>query len=110
MRSISIRERLTSCAVAVAASVAVLSPSFDQSVSTTDKAQHPVASLAPAAGEYNQSPTPQDCVSGLYDTVCTSAGNAELQSIPNPAVIPQVPQAQTMAPWVVFGNPGIGYH
>lgn len=51
---------------------------------------------------------PEDCNGGPDDMVCTRAGDAELHSSPNPADIPEVPQAE-QPPWVVFGNPGMGH-
>lgn len=103
----------TGAAAAVAASaiIAVMGvlPSTSVPIAAAD-AQHPATNLAPATGEQDQSPNPQDCTGGLYDTVCTRTGDAELHSTPNPADTPQVPQAQTMTPWVVLGNPGIGHH
>jgi len=50
---------------------------------------------------------PEDCNGGPDDMVCTRAGDAELHSSPNPADIPEVPQAE-QPPWMVFGNPGMG--
>ncbi|EUA47943.1 hypothetical protein [Mycobacteroides abscessus] len=38
--------------------------------------------------------------------MCTEPGNAQLQSWPNPAVIPPVPV--TIPPWQVLGAPGEG--
>ncbi len=75
-------------------------------------------SLAPVAGAepqcadpamcQSEPANPEDCNGGPDDMVCTRAGDAELHSSPNPADIPEVPQAE-QPPWVVFGNPGMGH-
>lgn len=74
-------------------------------------------SLAPVAGAepqcadpamcQSEPANPEDCNGGPDDMVCTRAGDAELHSSPNPADIPEVPQAE-QPPWVVFGNPAWG--
>lgn len=46
------------------------------------------------------------CQTSIMDHMCTEPGNAQLQSWPNPAVIPPVPV--TIPPWQVLGAPGQG--
>ncbi|OHU16921.1 hypothetical protein BKG75_16230 [Mycobacteroides chelonae] len=47
-----------------------------------------------------------ECRASVMAHVCTEPGNAQLQSWPNPAVIPPVPV--TIPPWQVLGAPGEG--
>lgn len=49
---------------------------------------------------------PTQCRASIMDHLCTEPGNAQLQSWPNPAVIPPVPV--TIPPWQVLGAPGEG--
>ncbi|MBE5458400.1 hypothetical protein [Mycobacteroides abscessus] len=101
---------ITGAAAAVAASAIIAVLGFLPGTATPIAAadvQHPAA---PTIGENDQSPNPQDCAGGPYDTVCTRTGDAKLRSTPKPADIPKVPQAETMTPWVILGNPGIGHH
>lgn len=46
------------------------------------------------------------CRASIMNHMCTEPGNAQLQSWPNPAVIPPVPV--TIPPWQVLGAPGEG--
>ncbi|SHU73693.1 Uncharacterised protein [Mycobacteroides abscessus subsp. abscessus] len=50
--------------------------------------------------------SPTQCRASLMNHMCAKPGNAQLQSWPNPAIIPPVPV--TIPPWQVLGAPGEG--
>jgi hypothetical protein len=52
-------------------------------------------------------PPVEQCEGAPEESVCTQPGDTEIRSEPNPADIPEVPQAET-DPWEVMGIPGTG--
>jgi hypothetical protein len=58
------------------------------------------------AGRQPEAAPSTQCRASIMNHMCAKPGNAQLQSWPNPAIIPPVPV--TIPPWQVLGAPGEG--